>query len=184
VKTKRKSSTLQIKGKIKSINNLTTNLILKEKLSKILKKIQEIIDWYPKIILKEEWDIGYTNLVKHEIYLKHDCLIKRLIRYVNPRLADWLKKELKRMETMGVIWKSCSPYALPITIMEVEKLDKTTKICLCSDVTDLNKILIKDAWPIPHQQIVFDWIGDAKWFLNFNLLVGYWQVKIQKWRYL
>ena len=84
------------------------------------------------------------------------------------------------METMKVIWKSCSPYASPITIVEVEKADGTTKIRLCSDVTDLNEATIKDAESIPHQQTVFDRMGGAKWFSNFNLVAGYWQVKIRR----
>src|SRR6266540_1329334 len=83
------------------------------------------------------------------------------------------------METMKVIWKSCSPYASLITIVEVEKADGTTKIRLCSDVTDLNEVTIKDAELIPYQQTVFDRMGGAKWFSNFDLVAGYWQVKIR-----
>ncbi len=57
---------------------------------------------------------------------------------------------------MRIIRKSCNSYASPITIIEVEKLDETTKIRLYSNVTDLNEATIKDAGPIPHQQTVFD----------------------------
>jgi len=114
------------------------------------------------VISKGEWDIGYTDLIEHEIYLEHDYSIKKPVRYVNFRLADWLKKELERMKIMGVIQKSCSSYALPITIIEVEKPDRITKVYLCSDVTDLNEVIIKDAGPIPYQQTVFDCIGGAK----------------------
>ena len=84
------------------------------------------------------------------------------------------------MEVMQVIRKSCSPYALSITIVKVEKADETTKIRLCSDVTDLNEATIKDVGLIPHQQTVFDRMGGAKWFSNFDLVVGYWQVKIRQ----
>ncbi len=93
---------------------------------------------------------------------------------------DWLKRELKKMETMRIIRKSCNSYASPITIIEVEKLDETTKIRLYSNVTDLNEATIKDAGPIPHQQTVFDRMRGDKWFSNFDLVTGYWQVKIQE----
>ncbi len=63
---------------------------------------------------------------------------------------------------MRVIQKSCSLYASPITIVEVEKPNRTTKIWLYSDVTDLNEIIIKDAELIPYQQTVFDHMGGAK----------------------
>ncbi len=54
------------------------------------------------------------------------------------------------MKTMGVIQKSCSLYALPITIVEIEKPDRTTKIHLCNDIINLNEVTIKDAGPIPY----------------------------------
>jgi len=63
------------------------------------------------------------------------------------------------METIGVIQKSCSLYTSPITIVEVEKLNETTKIRLCNDVTNLNEIMIKDAGLISHQKTVFDQMG-------------------------
>jgi len=124
--TERESNTAHTE--VKTIHNLTTNLISEERLPTIPKEIQEVIDRYLKVISKGEWDIGYTDLIEHEIHLEYDRLIKRPVRYVNPRLADWLKKELERMETMQVIQKSCSPYASLITIVEVEKADRTTKI--------------------------------------------------------
>ncbi len=52
--TEGKSSTLQIEGEIEIIHNLTINLILEEKLSEISKEIQEVINWHPKVISKEE----------------------------------------------------------------------------------------------------------------------------------
>ena len=113
---------------VETIHNLTTNPISEERLPTIPKEIQKVIDRYLKVISKGEWDIGYTDLVEHEIHLEYDRPIKRPVRYVNPRLADWLKKELERMEVMQVIRKLCSPYASSITIVEVEKADRTTKI--------------------------------------------------------
>ncbi len=81
-------SSTALTGETETIHNLTTNLISEEKLPMILKEIQEVIDRHPKVISKEEWDIGYTDLVKHEIHLEHDRLIKKPVRYVNLRLAD------------------------------------------------------------------------------------------------
>ncbi len=54
------------------------------------------------------------------------------------------------METIGIIWKLCNPYALPITIIEVKKSDETIKIHLYSDIIDFNETTIKDIRHIPH----------------------------------
>ena len=175
-----KSSMFQMKGKTEIIHNLTINPISEEKLFTIPKEIQEVINYHLKVISKGEWDIEYTDLVEYEIHLEYDCPIRKPVRYVNLRLANWLKKELDRMESIGVVRKLCSLYASPITIIKVKRPDRITKICLCSDVTDFNEATIKDAGLIPYQQIIFDCMENAKWFSNFDLVAEYWQVKIRK----
>ncbi len=103
-----------------------------------------MINRYPNMILKEKWNLGYIDLVKHEIYFKYNYSIKQPVRYLNPRLADWLKKKLTWMKSIRMIRKSYSFYALLITIIEVEKPDEMFKIYLYSNVFDLNNITIKD----------------------------------------
>ncbi len=66
-------------------------------------EIKKVLDKYPEVISKEDWDIGNCNLVEHEIYLKYNRPIKSPVRYINPRLADWLKGELQKIEEIGVI---------------------------------------------------------------------------------
>src|SRR6266542_3575877 len=85
--------------------------------------IQKVLDKYPEVISKGDWDISNCNLVEHEIHLEHDRSIKNPIRYINLRLADWLKSELQKIEEIGIIQKSCSPYTSPITIVEVLRSD-------------------------------------------------------------
>src|SRR6266540_7236656 len=102
------------------ICNLISDLIKgQRKAQVILPEIKNILDKYSEVISKGDWDIGNYNLVEHEIHLEYDRPIKSPVRYINSRLADWLKGELQKMEEIGVIRKSCSPYASPITIVEV-----------------------------------------------------------------
>ncbi len=106
------------------ICNLISNPIEGQKKAQVIPpNIQKVLDKHPEVISKGDWDIGNCNLVKHEIHLEHDRPIKSPVRYINPRLADWLKGELQKMEEIGVIRKSCSPYASPITIVKVLRSD-------------------------------------------------------------
>ena len=94
-----------------------------KKAQAISPEIRKVLDKHSEVIFKEDWDISNCNLVEYEIHLKHDRLIKSSVWYINLRLADWLKEELQKMEKIGVIQKSCSLYASPITIVEVLKSD-------------------------------------------------------------
>src|SRR6266498_2306194 len=139
----------------------------------ILSEIKKVLDKYPEVISKGDWDIGNCNLVEHEIHLEHDRLIKSSVRYINLRLADWLKRELQKMEEIEVIRKSCSPYASPITIVEVLRSDGKWKIRLCNNTTELNKATIKDAGLLPNFRMIFDKLGGAVIYTIMDMVAGY-----------
>ncbi len=84
------------------------------------------------------------------------------------------------MKEIGVIQKSCSLYASSITIVKVLRLDGKWKIRLYSDITDLNKITIKDARPLSNFRIIFNKLGGAIVYMIMDIITGYWQVRIQK----
>ncbi len=84
------------------------------------------------------------------------------------------------MEEIGVIRKSCSPYASLITIVEVLRLDGKWKIRLCSDTTELNKATIKDAGLLPNFRMIFDKLGGAVVYTIMDMVAGYWQVRVRK----
>ncbi len=111
------------------ICNLISDLIKGQKKTQVIpSEIKRVLDKYSEVISKGNWNIGNCNLVEHEIYLKHDRPIKSSVWYINSRLADWLKRELQKMEEIGVIQKSCSPYVSPITIVEVLRLDANRRL--------------------------------------------------------
>ena len=84
------------------------------------------------------------------------------------------------MKEIGVIWKSCSPYALPITIVEVLKSDDKWKIQLYSNTTELNKVTIKDAELLPNFRMIFDKLEEAVIYTIIDMVAGYWQVRVWK----
>ncbi len=84
------------------------------------------------------------------------------------------------MEEIGVIRKSCSLYASPIIIVEVLRSDGKWKIRFCSDTTELNKVTIKDARPLPNFRMIFDKLGGAVVYMIMDMVAGYWQVRVRK----
>jgi len=77
------------------------------------------------------------------------------------------------MKEIGVIQKSCSPYASPITIVEVLRSDSKWKIRLCSDTTEFNKVTIKDARPLSNFKMIFDKLGEAVVYTIMDMVAGY-----------
>ena len=68
-----------------------------------------------------------------------------------------------------------SPWGAPVIF--VKKKDGT--LCLCIDYRQLNKMTIKNRYPLPHIDDLFDQLHGATVFLKIDLRSGYHQVRIK-----
>ncbi len=63
------------------ICNLISNPIEGQRKAQVIpSKIKKVLDKYPEVIFKGDWDISNCNLVEHEIHLEHDWPIKSLVQ--------------------------------------------------------------------------------------------------------
>jgi hypothetical protein len=87
---------------------------------------------------------------------------------------DELKKQLKELTDHGFIQPSKSPYGAPVLF--VKKKDGTMRMCI--DYRALNKITIKNKYPLPRIDELLDRLHGATHFSKFDLRSGYWQLRI------
>ena len=85
-----------------------------------------------------------------------------------------LKEYLKELIDKEFIVPSQSPVAAPVFF--VKKPDGSLRLVV--DYRPLNKITIKDDYPIPKIQDLINRLGKAKWFTKIDLQKGYYQVEI------
>jgi hypothetical protein len=62
--------------------------------------------------------------------------------------------------------------------MIVIKKDATIRLCI--DFIQLNKVTVKNKYPLPRIDDLFDQLKDAKIFSNIDLRSGYHQVRIKE----
>ena len=65
----------------------------------------------------------------------------------------------------GIIAPSVSPWASPVVL--IRKADKTLRICI--EYRSLNKITIKDSYPLPSTQDTVDTLYGNNLFTTLNL---------------
>jgi hypothetical protein len=87
---------------------------------------------------------------------------------------DELKKQLADLMNKGYIRESKSPYGAPVLF--VKKKEGTLRMCI--DYRALNKITIKNKYPLPRVDELLDRLAGAKYFSKIDLRSGYWQVRI------
>jgi len=86
-----------------------------------------------------------------------------------------LKKQLQELLEKGLIWPCSSPWGCPALF--VKKKDKSLRMCV--DYHPLNAVTIKNKYPLPRIDILFDQIAKAKVFSKIDLRSGYHQIKIR-----
>ncbi|WVZ97437.1 hypothetical protein U9M48_042976 [Paspalum notatum var. saurae] len=88
-----------------------------------------------------------------------------------------LKTQLQEQLDKGFIRPSSSPWGCPALF--VEKKDQGGKR-LCVDYRPLNAVTVKNKYPLPHIDILFDQLGGATVFSKIDLRSGYHQIKIRE----
>jgi hypothetical protein len=99
---------------------------------------------------------------------------KRPYRMPPAELAE-LKKQLQELLNKGFIRASTSPWGCPVLFVK----KKAKSLRLCVDYRPLNAITIKNKYPLPHIDVLFDQLVEAKVFSKIDLRSGYHQIKIR-----
>ena len=86
-----------------------------------------------------------------------------------------LAKQLQELLDKGVIRPSTSPWGAPVLF--VKKKDGSMRLCI--DYRELNKLTIKNKYPLPRIDDLFDQLKDAVYFSKIDLRSGYHQLKIK-----
>ncbi|KAK1645994.1 hypothetical protein QYE76_063799 [Lolium multiflorum] len=94
---------------------------------------------------------------------------------MNPAELVELKKQLDDMLEKGLIQPSASPWRSPVLF--VDKKDGATR--LCTDYRKLNDVTIKNKYPLPKIEDLFDQLTGATVFSKIDLRTGYHQLKIR-----
>jgi hypothetical protein len=86
-----------------------------------------------------------------------------------------LKIQLKDLLDKGFIHPSSSPWGCPALF--VSKKDKGLRLCV--DYRPLNAVTIKNKYPLPRIDILFDQLAGARVFFKIDLRSDYHQIKIR-----
>jgi hypothetical protein len=88
-----------------------------------------------------------------------------------------LKKQLQDLLNKGLIRPSLSEWGCPALFIKKKKKDNSLRMCV--DYRPLNAVTIKNKYPLPRIDILFDQLSKAKVFSKIDLRSGYYQIKIK-----
>ncbi|KAK1620362.1 hypothetical protein QYE76_025879 [Lolium multiflorum] len=95
---------------------------------------------------------------------------------MGPKELVELKAQIDELEQKGFIQESVSPWGT--LVIFVDKRDGGKR--MCGDYRNLNNVTIKNKYPSPRIQDLFDQVQGAGFFSKIDLRSGYHQIKIKK----
>jgi hypothetical protein len=96
-------------------------------------------------------------------------------RMSTPELKE-LQMKLEELLKKGYICPSVSYWGAPVLF--VKKMDGTLRLCI--EFSQLNKVTMKNKYPLPRIDDLFDQLKDEKKFSKIDLRYGYHQVRIKE----
>jgi hypothetical protein len=188
--TKKMNLSLINAGKMKRLVNASKNFVLlmikpKEDIeteafqgcdTKLKSDLYEVVNQYDEMF-KEPKGLPPKRGIQHEIQLQQDCPLPNIGMYRMSVMENAkIKKQIQELLDKGVIVPSSSLCGSPIVL--VPKKDGTW--CMCVDFRALNKITVKNCYPLPRIDDLLDQLKDAKYFTKLDLRRGYHQIKISE----
>eukprot|EP00253_Pinus_taeda_P009241 PITA_09241 len=134
--------------------------------------IKEFADVFPEEIpgLPPKRDIEFTI----ELIPGAAPVSRTPYRMIVPELTE-LKMQLQELLDKNYICPSVSPWGAPVLF--VRKKDGTLRMCI--DYRQLNKLTIKNKYPLPQIDELFDQVKGAEVFSKIDLRSGYHQIRIK-----
>ena len=102
-------------------------------------------------------------------------ILKALYRLAPPEMQD-LSSQLQELLGKQFIRLSSSPWGAPILF--VKKKDGSHQMRI--DYQELNKLTVKNLYPLPHIDDLFHQLQGASWFSKIDLRSGYHHVRVRK----
>jgi hypothetical protein len=129
-----------------------------------------VVNEFPDVFPEELPGMPSDRDIEFVIELKPGTapIHKTPFRMTTPELAE-LKKHIKELLEKGFIYPSSSPWGAPV-IFVLEK-DGTQRLCV--DYRALNEVTIKNNYPLPRIDDLFDQLCGACVFSKIDFRSGY-----------
>jgi hypothetical protein len=138
---------------------------------KLMKDFPDIFTWS-----YDDLKVYDTKVIQHVIPLKEDQKpFKQKMRWINPLLLPLIKKEVKKIFDAKII-VSLRFLKWVANLVHVRK--KSGKIRLCVDFQNLNKVSLKDHYPLPKMDYILQKAVRSQMMSMLDGFSGYNQIMV------
>ncbi|KAL0328234.1 UNVERIFIED_CONTAM: Transposon Ty3-G Gag-Pol polyprotein [Sesamum calycinum] len=148
--------------------------VVQEVPNEVAELLQEFKDVFPPELPKK---LPPRRAIDHAIELEPGTRPPAQAPYcMAPAELAELRKQLDGLLETGLVQPSKAPYGSPVLFQR--KQDGSMRMCV--DYRALNKVTIKNKYPIPNAIDLFDKLTKVKYYIKIDLRSGYWQVRVAR----
>ncbi|GJT45362.1 putative reverse transcriptase domain-containing protein, partial [Tanacetum coccineum] len=143
---------------------------------KRIKDVPVIRD-FPKVFTEDLPGLPPTRQVKFQIELVPGATpIARSPYHLTPSEMQELSTQLQELSDKGFVRPSSSPWGA--SVLFVKKKDGSFKMCI--DYLELNKLTVKNRYPLSRIDDFFDQLQGSKVYFKIDLRSGYHQLRVRE----
>nr|GFB41548.1 putative reverse transcriptase domain-containing protein [Tanacetum cinerariifolium] len=136
-----------------------------------------VVRKFPDVFLDDLSGLPPSREIEFFIDLIHGAMPVAKSPYrLAPTEMQELANQLKKLQDKGFIRPSSSPWGAPVLF--VKKKDGSFRMCI--DYRELNKLTIKNRYPLPWIDDLFDQLQGSRYFSKIDLQSGYHQLRVRK----
>ncbi|KAJ0521711.1 putative nucleotidyltransferase, Ribonuclease H [Helianthus annuus] len=143
------------------------------------KKIEDIpiVHDFPEVFPEELPGLPPHHQVEFQIELAPRAApVARAPHRLAPSELEELFMQLQELLEKGFIHPSSSPWGAPVLFMK--KKDGTFRMCI--DYRELNKVTMKNRYPLPRIDDLFDQLQGSSFYSKIDLRSGYHQLRVRE----
>ncbi|GJU51434.1 putative reverse transcriptase domain-containing protein [Tanacetum coccineum] len=131
---------------------------------------------FPKVFPEDLPGLPHARQVEFQIDLVPGAApVARALYRLAPSEMEELSTQLQELSDKGFIRTSSSPWGAPVLF--VKKKDGSFQICI--DYHELNKMTVKNQYPLPRIDDLFDQLQGSSVYSKIDLRSGYHQLRVR-----
>ncbi|GKD34203.1 putative reverse transcriptase domain-containing protein, partial [Tanacetum coccineum] len=103
-------------------------------------------------------------------------LVAKSPYHLAPTEMQEISNQLKELQEKCFIRPSSSPWGAPVLFVK----KKDGSFCMCIDYREMNKLTVKNRYPLPRIDDLFDQLQGSRYFLKIDLQSGYHQLRVRE----
>ncbi|GJY87168.1 putative reverse transcriptase domain-containing protein [Tanacetum coccineum] len=136
-----------------------------------------IVRDFPEVFPEDLSGLPLTRQVEFQIDLVPGAApVARAPYRLAPSEMKELSEQLKELSDKGFIRPSSSPWGAPVLF--VKKKDGSFRMCI--DYRELNKLIVKNRYPLPRIDDLFDQLQGSSVYSKIDLRSGYHQLRVRE----